>query len=501
MSDRLKNLKEQLDRLVPHTVVQAAIDLKFDLYAVGGVVRDILLDRPVGDVDFSVVGDAGALATEVSKSVRNGQVSIYSRFGTALVQTPHGKLEFATARKESYNPDSRKPSSVTPCSIEEDLQRRDFTINAMAVGLTGTRQGELIDLFGSMSDLDARVLRTPLDPDTTFSDDPLRMLRAVRFATRFGFEIDAHCWEGICRNADRLKVVAEQRSGDEFLLMLEGPDPVGAMSLLIESKLMLYLIPEVMEMGGVEQIGRHAHKDVLIHSLKVMQNVVDTSDDPIVRLSGLLHDIGKPKTKRFDPGIGWSFHGHEVLGAKMANQIGRRLRLGKDPVRRLAGLVRRHMRPVNLTDEGVTDSAIRRLMAESGEHLSDQLVLCRADITTANPRLVDRYLTNFAEMEQRMDDVAARDKMRAFQSPIRGEEIIEIAGIEPGPYVGALKGRIEDAILEGVISFEYESARSYLLKIKDEVLALSTKQIAEEAKIRSQARHSINSDFTFPENA
>jgi len=259
------------------------------------------------------------------------------------------------------------------------------------------------------------------------------------------------------------------------------------------------ILPEVAAMSGVEQVGKHHHKDVLRHSIQVLRNVASRSSDPVLRMAGLLHDVGKPRTKKFVPEVGWTFHGHENLGAKMAQRIGKRLQMGRDAVNRLTKLVHLHMRPVNLTSEGVTDSAIRRLMVETGDDLDDQLILCRADITTANPRLVETYLTNFAEMEVRMRDVSARDRMRNFQSPVRGEEICEICGIEPGPRVGALKGKIEDAILDGEIPFDYDAARDYLLRIKDEVLAKNTDEIAVEGRARSQARKNINHNFNFPE--
>lgn len=475
-----------------------ARELGYEVYAVGGCVRDVLLGRPLGDLDLAVVGDAGKLAKLVAKKINAGKVAHYARYGTALISTDEGAIELATARQESYSPDSRKPSLVTACPIEDDLQRRDFTINALAFGLSGPQEGALLDLFDGWKDLKEHRLRTPLDPDDTFSDDPLRMLRAVRFAAQLGFDIAPETLAGIKRNVLRLEIVAGERWGIEFHKMLASPDPVRAMQLLIDTGLMAVTIPEVAAMGGVEQVGRHHHKDVLVHSLKVMKNVADATPDPILRLAGLLHDVGKPLTKRFEPGIGWTFHGHEALGAKMTYRIGRRLHIGRDSLRKLVGLVRLHMRPINLTDEGVTDSAIRRLMIDSSEWLDEQLILCRADITTANPKLVQTYLANFGEIEKRMADVNARDKMRSFQSPIRGEEIIELCGISAGPLVGALKGRVEDAILDGKINFDEDSARKYLLSIKDEVIAMTPAEIAAETRARASARRRVTSQFQFP---
>jgi len=406
--------------------------------------------------------------------------------------------EFATARAESYLPDSRKPATVEPVSIDKDLKRRDFTVNALAFGLTGPKNGELIDLFDGLTDLEDHILRTPLEPEVTFSDDPLRMLRGIRFAAELSFNIERDTWLGIRNNLTRLEIVAIERIGEEIWKMLSGADPVRAMQLLIDSSLMDVIIPEVTAMSGVEQVEKHHHKDVLKHSLRVMQNVVENSPDPVVRFAGLLHDIGKPQTKKFLPDLGWTFHGHEVIGERITRRIGRRLRLGKENTNRLSKFVRLHMRPVNLTSEGVTDSAIRRLMFEAGDNLDDQLILCRADITTANPKLVHRYLANFNEMAHRMEDVEARDKMRSFQSPVRGEEIIKICGVEPGPVVGALKGRIEDAILDGTIPYDYDAAREYLLSIKDSVINANVEELRLEIRGRSRSRSKIDRDFTFP---
>ncbi|MBM3326708.1 MAG: HD domain-containing protein [Calditrichaeota bacterium] len=485
---------------VPKVIIDVADEHNWELYAVGGCVRNPLLGRPVVDLDIAVVGDAAQLAELVAKRMRVGTPSIYVRFQTALVKTFRGNIEFAATRRESYRSDSRKPAEVTLATIEEDLRRRDFTVNAFAVGITGPRQGQLLDLFDGLEDLKNRILRTPLDPDATFSDDPLRILRAVRFAAELDFTIFDSTLSGIKRNIDRLDIVAAERIGDEFQKMLSGADPTHAMILLIETGLMQRIIPEVTAMSGVEQVGRHQHKDVLIHSLRVMQNLAVKSNDSILRLAGLLHDIGKPLTKRFDKESGWTFHGHEAVGANMAYRIGRRLRLGHNDLEKLTHLIRLHMRPVNLTDEGVTDSAIRRLMVEAGDYLDEQMALCRADITTANPKLVDRYLQNFDLMVERMADVQARDKMRAFQSPVRGDEIIALCSIEPGPLVGALKGRIEDAILDGVIPNEYAAAKDYLMKIKDNALTIDKESLIAERKVRAQARSSVTHNFKFPDN-
>ncbi len=489
----------QVIALIPAEVIEEAQKLDFEVYAVGGCVRNTLLGLDPGDVDLAVVGDALKLAKNIAKRLGAPDPAVYRRFGTALIKTKAACLELATARRESYDPASRKPTEVIAVPIEEDLQRRDFTINALAYGLTGRHENKLIDLFNGLEDLSNRILRTPLDPDKTFSDDPLRMFRAIRFASVLNFDIYRETWAGIRQNAHRIEIVAFERLKDEFWKMLSGRDPVLAVRMMIESGLMAYYMPEILDLAGVEQIGKHHHKDVLNHSLKVMQNVAQNSSDPVLRLAALLHDAGKPATKKFDAEQGWTFHGHEVVGAKLTRKIGRRLKLGKDNINRLVQLVSLHMRPVNLTAEEVTDSAIRRLMVESGDLLDEQLILCRADITSSNSKKVGLYLDNFDYMRDRMDEVRARDKLRDFNSPIRGEEIMKIIGIEPGPMVGALKERIEDAILDGVIPNEYDAAKIYLLEIKDEVLSTDIKEILEERRKRSQKRRSITGDFVFPE--
>ena len=494
----IERIKAGIRRLIPEVVLRSAETLGYELYAVGGCVRDPLLGRSITDVDLAVVGDAPRLAQETAKAFGSGQVAIYARFGTAMLMIEERKIEFATARRESYTAESRKPSEVIPVPIEEDLKRRDFTINAIALGLVGSRAGQILDLFDGLADLQRRLLRTPLEPEHTFSDDPLRMLRAIRFAAEYGLTIEERTWQGILNNCPRLKIVAAERIGEEIWRMMAGADPVRSMQLMIKSGMMQELVPEVTNMAGVEQFGIHHHKDVLAHSLKVLQGTIEKSADPVVRLAALLHDVGKPGTKKYDPDLGWTFHGHELLGAKMAWRVGKRLRLGRESLERVGKLIRLHMRPVNLTAEGVSDSALRRLMVETGDDLDDQLLLCRADITTANPKLVKSYLANFEEMARKMSDVEARDRMRQFQSPIRGEEIMTLCGLEPGPEVGALKERIEDAILDGIIPYDYEAAKQFLLTIKDDILNTQPQLLAQERRNRAASRRRITASFKFP---
>ncbi|MFC2149924.1 CCA tRNA nucleotidyltransferase [Calditrichota bacterium] len=484
---------------VPAILIETADQLDFNLFAVGGCVRDAIISKASGDIDIAVEGDAVKLAQVAAEGLNRAKTEIYGRFGTALFQVDGVKIELASCRAESYSSESRKPVEVRSVPIQTDLKRRDFTINALALGLNGSSKGQLIDQFNGVADIENRIIRTPLAPAETFSDDPLRMLRAIRFASRLGFDIEEKTWQGITDSAARIEIVSQERIGDELLKIMSGPDPVRGLRAMLATGLMDIVLPEISAMAGVEQVGKHHHKDVLKHTLQVLQNVVNASEDPILRLAGLLHDVGKPLTKRFEPVVGWTFHGHEAVGAKMTYKIAKRLKLGKDKSSRLVNLVRLHMRPINLTTEGVTDSAIRRLMADTGESLDDQLILCRADITTANPNKVDRYLNNFEEIERRMEDVEARDKMRHFQSPIRGAEIMQICGVEPGPLVGALKERIEDAILEGEIANDYDEAKEFLLKVKDEVLMADPESLAEVRKQRARSRGNIDRNFKFPD--
>lgn len=490
-----------LINFVPKEIINSAREIGCELYMVGGSVRDFLLGKPVNDIDFSVVGNVEDLVSLVSQKTGSKRVSYFKNFGTAMISFKGQSFEFAVSRSESYNHNSRKPIQITPVPIESDLQRRDFTINALAYGLSGVNEGRLLDGFSGMIDLERKIIKTPLAPELTFSDDPLRMLRGIRFASELGFSIESSTWQGIKSNISRISIVAPERIKEEFFKILRGKDPVRAVILLIESGLLDKFMKEISAMKGVEQVGRHRHKDVLLHSLKVMQNVVENSTDPILRLAALLHDIGKPSTKRFISGQGWTFHGHEAVGARMVRSIGKRLCFGREITDKLSDYVAHHMRPVNLTSEGVTDSAIRRLMFDCADSLDEQLILCRADITTANAKLVKKYLTNFEEMQSRMNDVDARDRMRNFNSPVRGEEIIEICNIKPGPLVGALKERVEDAILDGIIPYEYEAAKDYLLSIKEETITLDVETLNLERKKRSHLRNRITNDFKFPDES
>ena len=446
------------------TVAKAADRLGVDAYVVGGYVRDLMLGHPSKDIDFVCVGSGIRLAEEVARDLGGLNVTVFQTYGTAMIRSGDYELEFVGARKESYREDSRKPL-VEDGSLEDDLNRRDFTINAMAIALNGPASGELVDHFDGAGDLKRRMIRTPLAPDTTFSDDPLRMMRAVRFACRLGFDIDPDTFDSIIRNAPRLKIISMERIIDETNKILACPQPSYGFKLLFHSRLLHQYFPEMAALQGVEYVGGNAHKDNFYHTLQVLDNVCKVSDDLWLRWAAVMHDIAKPATRRYDPNHGFTFHGHEERGARMTPGIFRRLKLpmGENMVF-VQKLVRLHLRPISLVYE-VTDSAIRRLLFEAGDDIDALMMLCRADITSKNREKVSRFLQNFDVLEQRMAEVEAKDGIRNFQPPVSGEEIMATLGIPPGKMVGIIKDRIKDAILEGEIRNDRQEAWDLMLKI------------------------------------
>jgi poly(A) polymerase len=445
-------------------------------YVVGGYVRDQLIGRQSKDMDIVVLADGIEFAKRVAISLGKGNVVSYDRFGTAMLDLSGSsskdgveKIEFVTARKESYSKDSRKPE-VEVGTLEDDLSRRDFTINAIAASITADRRGELVDPFGGRGDLERGVIRTPLDPEKTFDDDPLRLLRAIRFAAQLGFEIEKKTFAAIMRRKERLSIVSQERITDEFMKILGSPQPSVGFKLMLDTGVMRLVFPEVADMGGVEQREEYHHKDVFLHTLKVVDNIAEMSDNLWLRFVALVHDIAKPRTKAFREGIGWTFHGHDEIGARMMKGIFQRMRLPFDQLKYVEKLVRLHLRPMALVDETVTDSAVRRLVFDAGEEIDDLLTLCRADITSKNPQLVQRFMRNYDIVSQKMREVEEKDRLRAFQPPVRGDEIMRVCGLEPGPLVGKLKKIIEEAILEGIIPNEHDAALDYLLKVKAKVL-------------------------------
>lgn len=456
-----------------HAVGDIADTAGARIYLVGGYVRDMLMGRTGNDIDFTVEGSGVEFAKIVAREFRTHPV-IFERFGTAMVPVGEFKLEFVGTRKEEYEEHSRKPI-VTEGTLEDDLRRRDFTVNAMAVRLGAEGRGELIDLFDGHGDIERRLLRTPLDPHATFSEDPLRMMRAARFASQLAFDLDLASFKAIRDLRDRIRIISQERVSEEFVKTLATPKPSVGLALLFESGLMELIFPEVWRLHGVDLVKTggvaYAHKDVFWHTLRVVDNIAQRTENVWLRFAALMHDIAKPRTKRFREGAGWSFHGHEEMGARWQERIFRRMKLPMKESEYVAKLVRLHHRPMVLVEEGVTDSAIRRLIVDAGDDLDDLFTLCRADITSRDANRVQRYLENYDRVIERIQEVRAKDELRAFQSPVRGEEIMEICGIPPSKMVGILKGEIEEAILDGRIPNEYDAARAYLLEIKDEVMA------------------------------
>jgi len=464
-------MKRTLDPPLPvlRDIGKVADRLGVDIYLVGGYVRDLLLGREVKDADITVVGDGVAFAKEAAAALGVKNTVVYEKFGTAMVPFGDGKIEFVGAREESYEKSSRNPS-VNPATLDGDLLRRDFTVNAVAVSLNAGRYGEVVDPLGGREDIASGVLRTPLDPGRTFDDDPLRMMRALRFAAVLGFTIHPDALAAISRMADRLAIVSRERITDEFLKILGAPRPSVGLALIQQTGLTPHVFPELSDMVGVEQRKDYHHKDVFLHTLKVVDHICETTDNVWLRFTALVHDIAKPRTKAFKDGVGWTFHGHEDLGARMMKSVFRRLRLPMDKLPYVEKLVRLHLRPMVLVSEEITDSALRRLLFEAGEDIDDLMKLCRADITSQNPQRVVRYLKNYDIVMEKLREVEEKDRLRNWQPPVRGEEIMQVCGIGPGRVIGVLKKAIEEAILDGSIPNEHDPALEYLLKIKDQIL-------------------------------
>jgi tRNA nucleotidyltransferase/poly(A) polymerase len=440
-----------------------------DVYVVGGYVRDLFLGRPLNDVDVVVEKDGIAFAGRIAAELGGGPVVRFEKFGTAMLNIGSRKIEVVGARTEEYESSSRKPV-VSAGTIADDLARRDFTVNAMAVSLNTASFGFLQDPFSGRKDLAARILRTPLDPQKTFDDDPLRMLRAVRFASQLSFSVEERALSMIPGMKDRLQIVSQERKTEEFMKILASDKPSVGLKLMYDLEIMHIVFPEVALTAGVDQRQDHHHKDVFLHTCTVVDNVAAASQDVWLRFAALVHDIAKPRTKAFKPGTGWTFHGHEEMGARMMKGIFRRLKLPMDRLEYVEKLVRLHLRPMVLVDQTVTDSAVRRLVFEAGPEIDDLMVLCRADITSKNARLVTRYLSNYDIVMEKIKEVEEKDKLRHWQPPVKGDEIMEVCGLQPGRKVGELKKAIEEAVLDGVIPNEHDAALAYLFRIKDDIL-------------------------------
>lgn len=453
------------------SIAKIAAKEKTAVYAVGGFVRDRIMERPCKDIDMVVDGSGVEFAKKVIEPLKAEHEVFFEDFDTARMQVGEYTIEFAGARKESYEKHSRKPKVERVQNIAEDLARRDFTVNAIAMHIDAKQFGEYLDPFDGQKDIERKIIRTPLEPSVTFSDDPLRMLRAVRFSAQLGFGIEGATLRGIKEEVERMKIVSWERVRDEVLKMLVVQKPSEALNPLFATGLMAYVLPEVAVLHGVEFVGGQHHKDQLAHSIKVTDQMAALTENVSLRLAALLHDVGKTPSKRFKEGRGWTFDGHEVVGARMITEIGRQLRLDVNTIKYIRKLVRWHLRPQVITAEGVTDSAVRRIIVNMGDWLDDLILLYRADITTQNPKKLAQREKDYEILMRRIEEVRERDRLRAFQSPVRGEEIMQLCNLTPGKEVGKIKHAIEEAILEGVIPNEYEAAKKYLLEHKNEWLS------------------------------
>jgi poly(A) polymerase len=460
---------QKIDTKIFKLISAAADDLRLETYVIGGFVRDLILNRPSKDIDVVCVGSGIQLAGEVARRLgKQAHIAVFKNFGTAQVKFKDTEVEFVGARRESYSRDSRKPI-VEDGTLEDDLNRRDFTMNAMAICINSARFGEWVDPFNGRADIDDCLIKTPLDPDITFSDDPLRMLRAIRFASQLGFFIEAATFEAIERNKARIEIISKERVIEELNKIILSPMPSVGLELAEQTGLLKIIFPELVELKGIETKEGIGHKDNFSHTLKVLDNLAKTTDNLWLRWAALFHDIGKPRSKRFDPKSGWTFHAHEFIGMKMLKDIFQRMKLPlNEKLKYIEKLVLLHMRPIVLADDEVTDSAIRRLLFEAGDDIDDLMLLCEADITSKNPEKVKRFLHNFKLVRSKLKEIEEKDQVRNFQPPIDGLQIMEMFGLPAGRTVGELKSAIKEASLDGEIPNEYEAAHAFLMQIAKE---------------------------------
>ena len=464
-----ENYASYLKHPVFKVASQIVTEKNLQAFVIGGYVRDLILDRPSKDIDIVVVGNGMDLAKECAERLRVKKVSVFKSFGTAHFKYKDLDVEFVGARKESYRSDSRKPI-VEDGTLEEDQRRRDFTINALALSLHADTFGDIIDPFNGLDDLDKGIIRTPLDPNTTYSDDPLRMMRAIRFATQLDFKIEGKSLQAIYNNAPRLEIISQERILDEVNKIILSAVPSRGFQLLYSTKLLLQFFPEMVALQGVETIDGKSHKDNFYHTLEVLDNVAQNTDNLWLRWSAILHDIAKPPTKRFDPEIGWTFHGHEDMGARWVSRIFKRMKLPLDyKMKYVEKLVRLHLRPIALVKGSVTDSAIRRLLNEAGDDIEDLMTLCNADITSKNEFKVKKYKKNFEIVTEKLKAVEEKDRIRNFQPPVSGQLVMKTFGLGPCNEVGVIKSRIKEAILDGEIPNESNEAIQYMLVLGEEL--------------------------------
>ena len=468
----IKDIINQNKRLanISKAISELSDETKINAFLVGGCVRDLMLNplEEAIDVDIMVEGNGIDFAKKLAKKINVRKIVPFEKFATAKIPYTEFEIEVASARLEKYEESSRNPSEVVISKIDDDLLRRDFTVNAMAVSLNKDNFGEFFDPFNGMEDLSNKILRTPLDADTTFSDDPLRMMRAAYFSSKLSLEIDPICLKSIKKNAERITIVSQERKTNELFKILGTKKPSIGLNILQESGLMNFVFPEIAVMYGMDQSNEYHHKDIFYHTLEVVDNAAKLSDKLDLRLAALVHDIAKPKTRRLSKSKGYTFYGHDDVGARMLKGISSNMKFSNSTRDYITKLTALHLRPISLAKKDVTDSAIRRLIVDAGEEIGDLMKLCRADITTKNPKNITKYLGNFDRVEKRMSEVIEIDKLKAFQSPVRGDEIMKMFNLGPGKEVGKIKTMVEDAIINGEIKNDYSSAMSFLDQIKQQ---------------------------------